>query len=278
MIHLLLSIVCATLILVIFKMIGRQGIVTRHVIMINYAVAGLFGILFFRPGPEVVAKQWFWPAALMGLGFYTVFQIIAKTTQESGLAAASIATRMSVVIPVAIGIAVLDESRHFVKIAAIVLGLLAVYLSTGKPGSLKSFMWPMLAFFGSGLIDSSFKLFQVWSVGKSDFATFSTVIFSFAFVIAFVHHIFMRDLSVKPPAMVAGTILGVVNFGSLYFIMHALAIPQMESSVVFPINNVGVVVLSTLFATLFFREKICLTQWVGLSLAVISIVILSLWA
>jgi uncharacterized membrane protein len=50
---------------------------------------------------------------------------------------------------------------------------------------------------------------------------------------------------------------------------------DLESSTLFTINNVGIVILTTIFALLFFKEKLIKKNWVGIALAVISIVLVS---
>ena len=45
----------------------------------------------------------------------------------------------------------------------------------------------------------------------------------------------------------------------------------MESSSAFTLNNVGVVILSTLFGLLIFKEKLILKNWIGIVIAIASI-------
>ena len=50
---------------------------------------------------------------------------------------------------------------------------------------------------------------------------------------------------------------------------------DIESSTLFTINNVGIVILTTVFALLIFKEKLIKKNWVGIVLAVVSILLVS---
>ena len=80
----------------------------------------------------------------------------------------------------------------------------------------------------------------------------------------------------KPDLILTGFILGLVNFGSLYGIIMALDSKVFDSSIVFGINNIGIVLLSVAFALLIFKERISSKNKIGIVLSLISIIILSL--
>ncbi|MEA3476964.1 MAG: EamA/RhaT family transporter, partial [Bacteroidota bacterium] len=71
----------------------------------------------------------------------------------------------------------------------------------------------------------------------------------------------------------AGIILGLINFGSTYYIIKSMA--SFESSVVFPIVNVGIVSLSTLTGFFIFREKLSWINWLGIFLSLTAIMLIA---
>ena len=73
--------------------------------------------------------------------------------------------------------------------------------------------------------------------------------------------------------IIAGIILGLINFGSTFYILKAMGI--FKSSVVFPITNAGIVSLSALIGYFFFREKLKLVNWIGIGLAIIAIIMIA---
>ena len=76
--------------------------------MLNYGVAAALGwvlcggsALFTR----VQSEPWVWVALGLGLLFIYLFQLIARTTQALGLTVTSIASKLSMVLPVALFLA-----------------------------------------------------------------------------------------------------------------------------------------------------------------------------
>ena len=70
--------------------------------------------------------------------------------------------------------------------------------------------------------------------------------------------------------------MGIVNYGSIYFLIQALRFEQMDSSTTFTVNNVGILITSTLAGMLFFKEKLLLKNWIGVILAIISIFLVTI--
>ena len=58
--------------------------------------------------------------------------------------------------------------------------------------------------------------------------------------------------------------------------MKALRSGLFESSGIFTVNNVSIVVLSTLLGILFFKERLLVKNWIGIGLAVVSIFLIAL--
>lgn len=272
--YLLLSIIASTSVMIIFKIMQRGCANTRHSIMLSYAVSGLSGVFIFSPSINIEFAPWFLPAALEGTAFYVVFRAMAKTVQTNGLAVASIASKMSVVIPIMIGLLFLGETKNALIIGGILSGLVAIILSTGNNVDVGRWKWPLFVFVGTGLIDASFKLFLELGLPDAEFASFVTAIFGFAFVVGFAHHLMCKDRLLNKQSILGGISLGLANFGTVYFLLNALATPSIESSVVYALNNFGIVGLSTLVAVLIFREKLNFRGWSGLALTGVSIALI----
>jgi len=264
----------STSVLVIFKLMQRGRAETRHVIMLSYAVSALSGIVIFSPPASTFITPWFLPAAVEGVAFYAVFLAMARTAQTNGIAVAGIASKMSVVIPVLIGLLFLGEVVNTLILAGILTGLIAIFLTAGNNVEIGHWKWPLFVFTGTGLIDSSFKLFQVFGLSEDQFVTFVTTVFGFAFLVGLFDHLVHKDRIPHVHSLIAGLFLGLVNFGTVYFILNALSTSSLESSVVYALNNIGIVGISTLIAVLLFHEKLNRRGWSGLALASISIILI----
>lgn len=270
----------------IFKLYQRFGVNTLQAIIINYFFACLVGFFGFIEQTDlnlVPYRSWFPGTLILGALFISVFYLAALTTQRSGLSVVSVATKMSVAIPVFCGIILYNESTGIVKITGILLALVAVYLTSIKnTGGIKikkrNLIFPLLVFFGSGIIDTLLKYLETTYVAIDEVALFSTTIFALAGTIGvciLIVQAAMGKLRLTGKNLVGGIILGIPNYFSIYFLVMALRSEGFESSVVFTINNVAIVLFSTILGILFFKERLITKNWIGIFIAIISILMVA---
>ncbi|NND15042.1 MAG: DMT family transporter [Eudoraea sp.] len=286
MIDLCLSIAFSSLIFVIFKLFGTYKVETLFAIIINYITACTVGLLVFGqtiPFSTLPEKSWFIPALALGMLFIVVFNLMAKTSQDLGVSVASVATKMSLAIPVLIGVWAYNEQLSGLKVAGIILALLAVYYASVKPGSHfqnKGLILPALVFLGSGIIDASIKYIQNGLVTESEFPIFSSGVFAASALTGIVFVGITRTnrlVSFGFRNTLAGIALGIPNFFSIYFLLRALNTPALNSATVFTLNNVAIVMFTTLLGIALFKEHISKTNWLGIGLAVVSILLVALF-
>ena len=283
MLYLMLSVLISSLLFVTFKLFDVFKVNTLQAIVVNYIIA--FAIGYFSSNVSLSLNQvpmqpWFFGAFLLGFLFIAVFNIMAITAQKNGLAVASVAGKMSVVIPVVFGIVVYNESVGFVKIIGIILALVAVYLTSGKsnnnPVKFKNLLFPLLLFFSSGLIDTSIKYVETNFVPDGEVPLFLATIFGLAFVLGgffLIIQMINGRFVFQWKNIIGGIALGIPNYYSMVFLLKALQTKGMESSTLFTINNVSIVILTTVFALIFFKEKLIKKNWIGIALAVVSILL-----
>ena len=288
MIFLALSIIASTLIFVIFRLFASYNINTLQAIVVNYFVACSCGVIGYQNSIELSAipqYNWFYYTLALGALFIIVFNLMAVTTQHSGLSVVSVATKMALVIPIAFGLWYYQEPLGPFKAAGIVLALVAVYLVAVKKDSgiilqKRNLVFPMLVFLGSGLIDTSLNFLQNdFITDKSLIPLFSSTIFMTAGVIGIMVLVAQKIkgvLVLEFKNIIAGIVLGIPNYFSIYFLVKALRSDLFDSSGIFTINNVGIVIISTLLGIIFFKEQLSIKNWIGITLAVISIALVSL--
>jgi len=220
----------------------------------------------------------------LGVLFIIVFNLMAATAQKVGVSVASVATKMSLVIPVIFGVLVYHEKLGPLKILGIILALVAVYFASHKENSpnLKSstLLLPVLVFLGSGMIDTCLNLFQESYISEAEFPLFSATVFTAAATTGLVLISLMaikKGIRINLRNVLGGTVLGIVNYFSIFFLLRALQNNALNSASVFTINNVAIVMFSTLLGIFLFKEKISLKNWGGIALAVISILLVALF-
>ncbi|MGB3149974.1 MAG: DMT family transporter [Maribacter sp.] len=283
--YLALSVLFSSLIFVIFKLYTRFNVQTLYAIITNYVVASTVGLIAYTGKfsiLEIQQRSWFLGALALGILFILVFNIMAATSQRLGVSVASVATKMSFVLPAFIGVFLYNEQLGPLKIIGIIIAIFAVYLSsikkTGVAFKLGHLLLPFLVFLGSGLIDTAIKYFQEIHLGKGELPLFSATVFFSAAISGF---IFMGFNAVKKPMrfslknLIGGIALGVPNYFSIYFLIKALEFKGLNSASIFTVNNVAIVMLSTLFGILFFKERLSVRNWTGIGLAVVSIILVA---
>lgn len=271
----------------VFKLFSHYKINTLQALTFNYVTACICGIALQENGInflEISNFEWFPFALILGALFIIVFNLMAITTQRSGLSVVSVATKMSVVIPILFGLVHYKESLGVYKIIGIILALIAVYLASIKAESgmkikPSNFIFPVLVFLGSGTIDTTIKYLEGEYIAKNDIPIFSATIYAMAGLIGFVILLFQAgrgSFKFKFKNLLGGIALGIPNYFSVHFLVLALRSDILESSGVFTVNNVSIVMISTLLGILIFKEKILRKNWIGIGLAVFSILFIAL--
>jgi len=281
------SIGCSSLIFVVFRLYRTYDISTFHAIVVNYLTAFCTGLVLYR-GPvtlsDIPEQPWVRGALMLGVLFIVIFNLMARTSQQLGVSVASVATKMSLVIPVLAGLILYGEELNLMKVAGIATALVAVFFASLKNDNrqlqrgLRIFILPFLVFLGSGIIDSSIKYLEATAVPAPDFPVFSATLFGFA-ALTGLGILLIRSpkdlLRWNPKNILGGVALGVPNFFSVYFLLRALQFKGLNSASIFTLNNVSIVMLTTLLGILLFREAMSPRNWTGVALAVVSILLIS---
>ena len=200
---------------------------------------------------QIPEQSWFFGALFLGALFVSVFFVMATTAQRNGVSVASVAGKCRWWFLCYLGLFCINESVTILKVIGILIALIAVYLASvkdeikQKSGGL---LFPILLFFGSGVIDTTLKYVEVNFVPQEDVSLFSGSLFGIAAVFAADYLTHSTDSKKKLfwiKNIIAGIVLGVPNYFSIIFLIKALQNKDFESSVLFTVNNVGIVILST---------------------------------
>ncbi|MEJ2585901.1 MAG: DMT family transporter [Robiginitalea sp.] len=281
------SIGFSSLIFVVFRLYRTYRISTFHAIVVNYLTAFGTGLLLYG-GPvqlsEIPEQPWVIGALLLGVLFILIFNLMARTSQQLGVSVASVATKMSLVIPVVAGLILYGEQLNPMKVTGIATALIAVFFASLKnrkhhfKRGLRILILPFLVFLGSGIIDSSIKYLQATKVPEAEFPVFSATLFGFA-ALTGIGILLIRSpgdlMQWNPANILGGVALGVPNFFSVYFLLRALQYKGLNSASIFTLNNVSIVMFTTLLGILLFKEGMSPGNWAGVALAVVSILLIS---
>ena len=286
MLYLILSMLSSAAIMVVFKLFERYRIETSDAIVVNYAVAASLSFALdpsgigFRDAPQ---EPWFVNALIMGVLFISLFNIIGISAQRIGVSVTTVANKMSLVIPVLYAVFLLGESCGMYKVLGLTAALAAVILTTRKNEQhqveRRYLSFPFIVFVGSGFIDAFFKYNQVHTLGSNGLEPFTGWIFLTAGCIGLGVWLYRFVVYKKVPALNAftgGLMIGIPNYFSVYFLLKALSMKGLESSVVIPVNNMAIVALGAIAGVLIFREKLNRLNYIGIALCFVSILLIGL--
>jgi drug/metabolite transporter (DMT)-like permease len=280
-IYLLLSILFNAVLFIIIKLFAKFNIDALQALVVNYFVAFGVGLFFLDTSfsPQIIISQeWFKGSILLGFIFISTFYVTTITSQRNGLSVASVASKMSVIIPIILGVFLYDETLGSVKILGIIIALIAVYFTskkeTGEIQQASNLVFPILVFIGAGTIDSSLKYLQTFHVPSNQIGLFSSVTFFCAFSVGILILVFLSlkgKIKFAGRNILGGIALGLPNFFSLYYLVKMLEAKAFESATLFTIHNIAIVLVSTFVGILFFKERISMRNALGIGLALFAL-------
>lgn len=286
---LIASIILTAWLSISFKIIERLGINNLQAIVYNYTVCVITGSIVnghFPINGTLVQQPWFGWALFMGACFIAMFNLAAYTIQKIGVAAATVAYKLSMVIPFVFSIYLYNEEATIWKIAGVATALLAVWFTTRPNGNEekgKKMSWiiwamPLLLFVGSGLLDTMIKYVEQAFLNPGNQDAYLITAFFVAATVGMLILLFQfmtgrQKFSGK--AVLAGVGIGVPNYFSIWCLLGALKGYAGNSSAIIPINNMGIVLFTAIVAWLGFKEKLSAVNWLGILLSLGAIALIA---
>lgn len=281
MIWIALSVICSSLLIVILRYFEIQKINNLPAIVINYLVCATIGFLFVEsPKKEFqsLQKESIYFALSLGTLFIIIFNVVALSAQKVGVSITATAQKLSFIFPVIFGIAFMSEQFSPIKWVGIFLAMASVVVITRDKANphMKGYLWaPAIVFFGSGTCDVFIKIIQEYYVKSEQFSIFNTLLFSTAFMGGVVTSIIKKTKFTRKDIL-GGIVLGIPNYGSLFFLLMSLEKSGFSSAGIFTANNLLIVAFTSLLGVIIFRESFQKYKIIGLILALISILFIGL--
>lgn len=282
-IYLLLSVVFSTFINLVFKWFSVFKVNKIQAILVNYLVC--FSIGFVLSGDfnllKIIGSDWFKYSIILGSLFVAIFLSMAMTTEKYGVSVNAVSAKMSVIIPVLFAYVYNSERLTIQFVVGILLSLLSIYLITKKKQIIipKKYIYlPIIVFLGSGTIDTSLKLLELNYSNDISINTISYSIFLGAFLVGTIFYTVKNQFNFSNWSsrnIISGIILGIPNYFSIFFLLTAIKSFSLKSAFVFGINNIGIVLLSTLLSVIIFKEKLTLINKFGVLISVLSIILIA---
>lgn len=273
---------------VCFKLFARYGINTFNAIVINYTVClGMGTLLDPADGvpfsTSVTQAPWFRYDVVLGLIFIIGFNLTALGIRTSGITLTTLVQRMSLILTVSFAVVMFHEHFGWLELIGLLLAISAILTinqkkEQGLPTAKTRFPYILLTILlFSAMVEIMLLYVEKSGVVGTDQMAFTTHGFGSAGILGWVILIAMlilRKTKLTGRDVLAGLILGIPNYFSIYLLLVMLN-KGWNGSIMYPLVNVTVLLISTFVAVLFFREKLSRMNWLGIGLAAASILLIS---
>jgi len=286
MYHLILTIILTSYLFFAFKLFPRFKVNTFHAIIVNYVTCVSTGVLFSYQDinfEHIVHSPWLFPTIVLGLLFISVFYLIAYSSQKTGVTITSVASKMSLIVPVIISLFFIKKDfEHYTLLdyLVIVIAILSVVLSSIKKDASKNNakVWiPIIVFIGTGTVDTLINYVNSLFTHVSD-EKISPIIGFFSAgcfgIVILIYQLIKTRKGISLHSIIAGVLLGVPNYFSIYFLLKTLSHFDSNGAFVFPITNIGVILFSTFISLIFFKERLSTSNYIGIGMGVLALVCL----
>ncbi len=287
MIEIIITISTFSSMVMLFKYFEKINVNNLQAISANYFTAGILSIIFLPNTFEFDKINYsnttlfFVLAFIVGLLFVLTFNLYAHGAQKIGVTPSTIANKMSMIIPIIIGLILLNEEVTFNKILGISFAFVAIFLSSigDRKYSLNKnhLIIIVLLFIGQGLADGILNWAQKFILNGSNMNLFFAVTFlaaGFTGLLFIFFKLSSQKVKIEPKSIIWGIVLGIPNYLTLLYFVKSLKSELFSSSEIFPIINIGVIIFCTILSIILFRERVSIYNWLGVILGVFSIFII----
>jgi drug/metabolite transporter (DMT)-like permease len=287
MIFLFLSILTNAALYWLFKYFERIEAKIFETIVFNYVVAFCCGIFFvsdLKSATTSALQLPTWSIAGMAMGalFIAVFYFTAITAKKTGIALATLSSKISLVLAVLLLAFVGKGEITWITTSALFIAISGLYFFSidGKT----AFKWSMLSYpglllIGSAAVDFSIAFFQDFTANENERSLFTCLPFLVAGIIGIVvmtYDFIVRKKPFPKRELLTGLVLGLVNYASIFFLIEMYSAGWLPEHVILPVNNLGVVIFSAIGAIWFFSENLTRRKIQGLTLCLIALLLLLL--
>jgi hypothetical protein len=241
-----LAVVCSVAVSLLLKFAPALRVDLQRMVLWNYlaAAALCWGLLHPHFDAASVHGAPLLLALVLGVLLPSLFVAMGRAAQTAGIWRADAAQRLSLLLSLAAAFTLFGETPQTLKVAGLALGLLAMLGILARPADAAAprgaFGWLLAVWFGYAAVDVLFKLV---ALRGGDFVDTLQLSFGLAFVVMGVAQL-LRRARFDARSIIAGLVLGALNFANIDFYIRAHQALHAAPAVVFASMNIGVVALS----------------------------------
>lgn len=277
MLYFALALIFSIGILLLFRLFKVYNVNTVSAIVVSYFISTVLSFSFSGGDKELNLGQSSILAIILGISFFIGFVFMSLSTQKSGISITSVASNLSVIIPVIVAAIFYREKIIGLHLAGVITAIPAIILiftpRTKQKFNLSLIIYPLAIFITSGFNNSLLRQAQRQGA-MSNPMFFLGIIFGIAMFIAIFYAIvYKKEKLNKTKDWIFGSLLGVANFASTFFFLRCLDV--FSSALFFPIYNISFIAISSFVGIIFFKEKLSRINIIGLFVAGIAVMLMN---
>lgn len=279
MLFLLLALLSSSVLAIVLKYLNSSY--AYGVYFVNYVTCALLAFATMQPKSLYngdVAPLWLGAIA----GFFYLASLAANgySIHKNGAILSSVFTRLGVLVPILLSVALFGERPTLVQVLGVVLAVAAAVVMNGLPNKAETspaaksiYLLPLvLTLLLNGTSDSMSKIFTQLGRRQDD-GLFVFYIFLFAGLFTLVLLIKERQ-TITRRDIFFGVLVGIPNFLSSRLLLAALT--ELPAFLVYPSYSVGVILVISLASFFLFRERLNRRQLGAVGMILAALVLLNL--
>lgn len=284
MLCLVLAVLCSSAVNVLMRLSEGRAKNTFVMFMSNYAVCAAIAFAFTGGGSPFAAHPGLRFALLLGLVsgccYLSSLTLLRVNIAKNGVMLASVFMKLGVVVPALMAILFFGESPTAWQIAGFAIAVAAIIIiytepKTGGPrnkAAAGGAVLLLVMLFVSGLTESMANIYEKLGdpAVKDRFLFFNFLTACLASGAAAL----ISRKKIAPADVLFGAAIGVPNYFCTRFLL--LSLSQVPAVVVYPVYNIGAIVVISLFGLLLFRERPGRRKLIGLLMIIAALVLLNL--
>jgi len=285
MLYVILSICCSVIILVLLKLAKRYHIDVLQAVAWSYFSLIIITWVVYKPKIStgiLTSTLSNYNCLLLAVLMPVMFLIIKSSIQATGIILTVIATRLSLVVPLILTFLWFGKALNNTQLLGIGLSLAAIICAIpwkkgrGSKKSTGAWFYLLAVFVGVGIVDVLTDKLILSAAVPNITSLFITFVLAFIVSMIFVVIQISRNKTrFSIPHVLIGFVLGVANFGRVFFYLKAMKALTTQPSGFFLAINIGIVTLGVLVALLIFNEKISVVNKIAIVLTLVAILVLS---
>lgn len=280
MLFLILAIASSTAISFILRFFDKK--IHNNMVMFlgNYFVCVLLSCFYARGSEAFKVISGTKIAVILGIIsgiFYLMgFVLLQTNIRKNGIILSTLFMRLGVLVPIAMALIIFNERPSYMEVGGIILAIAAIFVinfEKDKGEGKKSAVYLLLFLLIAGGLNDSFANIQdkIGNRACNDqylLITFAVALLS-SVVMIFVkkQHFTLIDLGI-------GMLVGLPNYYCSRFLL--LSLSKLKAIIVYPMYNIGTILLISLMGILLFKEKLGKNKIIGLLLVIAALILLNI--